>query len=151
MREDQMVGCHHRLNGSELEQALAKKKKRTSSGSSWWTGKPGIRQSIGSQRVGYDKQWNKLETITGIYGICLSLSDLFHSAWQISRSIHGAVNRAISFFSWMSNVPIEYRYHLFVITFTWTVVLSVALFVKILSQQKIKNHTLAQGHFWRLY
>ena len=28
MREDQMVGCHHRLNGSELEQALAKKKKK---------------------------------------------------------------------------------------------------------------------------
>ena len=27
MREDQMAGCHHRLNGSELEQALAKKKR----------------------------------------------------------------------------------------------------------------------------
>ena len=27
-----MVGCHHRLNGSELEQALAKKKKEQAMG-----------------------------------------------------------------------------------------------------------------------
>ena len=38
--EDEMVGWHHWLNGHEFE-----------SGRWWWTGKPGVLQSIGSQRV----------------------------------------------------------------------------------------------------
>ena len=41
--EDEMVGWHHWLNGHEFE---------SSSGSWWWTGKPGVLQSMGSQRVG---------------------------------------------------------------------------------------------------
>ena len=44
MTEDEMVGWHHRLNGCEW----------VSSGSWWWTGKPGILWSMGSQRVGYN-------------------------------------------------------------------------------------------------
>ena len=40
--EEEMVGWHHRLNGHEFE---------ASSGSWWWTGKPGVLQSMGSQRV----------------------------------------------------------------------------------------------------
>ena len=44
--EDEMVGWHHRLNGHEFEQAP---------GVGGWTGKPGILQSMGSQRVGH--QW----------------------------------------------------------------------------------------------
>ena len=36
-----MVGWHHWLNGHEFEQAR----------SWWWTGKPGVLQSMGSQRV----------------------------------------------------------------------------------------------------
>ena len=43
--EDEMVGCHHQLNGHEFEQAA---------GLGWWTGKPGMLQSMGSQRVGPD-------------------------------------------------------------------------------------------------
>ena len=43
-RQDEMVGWHHQLNGHEW----------ASSGSSWWTGKPGVLQSMGSQRVGHD-------------------------------------------------------------------------------------------------
>ena len=42
MTEDEMVGWHHELSGREFEQA-------------WgvgWTGKPGVLQSIGLQRVG---------------------------------------------------------------------------------------------------
>ena len=39
--EDEMVGRHHWLNGHEW----------VSSESWWWTGKPGLLQSIGSQRV----------------------------------------------------------------------------------------------------
>ena len=42
--EDEMVGCHHWLYGHQFEQAL----------SWWWTGKPGMLQSMGSQRVGHD-------------------------------------------------------------------------------------------------
>jgi len=37
-----MVGGHHRLNGHEFEQTLGK------------TGKPGMLQSMESQRVGHD-------------------------------------------------------------------------------------------------
>ena len=37
-----MVGWHHWLNGHEFKQAP------------WWTGTPGVLQSMGSQRVGHD-------------------------------------------------------------------------------------------------
>jgi len=40
-----MVGWHHQLDGHEFEQAL---------GGYSWTGKPGMLQSMGSQRVGID-------------------------------------------------------------------------------------------------
>ena len=43
MTEDKMVGWHHWLDGLELH-----------SGSWRWTGKPGMLQSMGSQRVGQD-------------------------------------------------------------------------------------------------
>ena len=44
MTEDEMVGWPHRFNGHEFEQAQEW----------WWTGKPGMLQSMGSQRVGYN-------------------------------------------------------------------------------------------------
>ena len=44
MTEDEMVGWHHRLNGHEFW---------VNSGSWWWTGRPGVLQSVGSQRVGH--------------------------------------------------------------------------------------------------
>ena len=40
--EDEIVEWHYWLDGHEFEQAL---------GSWWWTGKPGVLQSMGSQRV----------------------------------------------------------------------------------------------------
>ena len=40
-----MVGWHYHLNGRWVW---------ASSGSWWWTGKPGVLQSVGSQRVGHD-------------------------------------------------------------------------------------------------
>ena len=40
--EDEMVGWHHWLNGHKFW---------VSSGSWWWTGKPGVLQFMGSQRV----------------------------------------------------------------------------------------------------
>ena len=43
--EDKMAGWHHRLDGHEFEQAL---------GVAGWTGKSGLLQSMGSQRVRHD-------------------------------------------------------------------------------------------------
>ena len=43
--EDEMIGWHHRLNGLWVW---------ASSGRWWWTGKPGVLQSMGSQRVGHN-------------------------------------------------------------------------------------------------
>ena len=40
--EDETVGWHHRRNGHEFE---------WTPGAGWWTGKPGLLQSMGSQRV----------------------------------------------------------------------------------------------------
>ena len=50
MTEDEMAGWHHWLNGHESE-----------SGRWWWTGEPGVLQSMGSQRVGWtnEQQQNK--------------------------------------------------------------------------------------------
>ena len=45
MTEDEMVGWHQGLNGHEFEQTL---------GDSERTGKPGVLQSMGSQRVGHE-------------------------------------------------------------------------------------------------
>ena len=44
--EDEMVGWHHQLSGHESEQALGV--------GDGWTGKPGMLQSMGSQRVRRD-------------------------------------------------------------------------------------------------
>ena len=41
-----MVGWHHQLDGPEFEQALGV--------SDGWTGRPGVLQSLGWQRVGYN-------------------------------------------------------------------------------------------------
>ena len=43
--EDEMIGWHHRLNGHEFEQTPEDSEK---------TGKPGVLQSMGPQRVGHD-------------------------------------------------------------------------------------------------
>ena len=42
--QDEMVGWHHRLDGQEFEQAVRV----------GWTGRPGVPQSVGSQRVRHD-------------------------------------------------------------------------------------------------
>ena len=44
MTEDEMVGWHHQLEGHEW----------VNSRSCWWTGRPGVLQSMGLQRVGHD-------------------------------------------------------------------------------------------------
>ena len=44
MTEDKMVGWHHQLNGHEF-------------GSWWWTGKPGVLQSMGSWTIKKVENW----------------------------------------------------------------------------------------------
>ena len=56
--EDEMVGWHHWLDGHEFEQAP---------GVGGWTGKPGVLQSMGLQRVGHD--WETELNWTDIYKI----------------------------------------------------------------------------------
>ena len=59
--EDEMVGWHHWLNGHWVW---------ASSRSWWWTGKPGMLQSMGLQRVGQDwvTDWTELNwTSTSLY------------------------------------------------------------------------------------
>ena len=46
MTEDEMVGWHHSLDGHEFEQ--------TPGDGEVLTGKPGVLQSVGLQRVGHD-------------------------------------------------------------------------------------------------
>ena len=55
--EDEMIGWHHWLNWREFEQAPG--------GMWWWTVKPGVLQSTGSQRVGHD--WATKQTDTYVY------------------------------------------------------------------------------------
>ena len=45
MTEDEIVGWHHQFNGHEFEQTV---------GDVEGQGKPGMLQSMGSQRVGHD-------------------------------------------------------------------------------------------------
>ena len=53
--QDEMVVWHHQFNGPEFEQVGVGQR------SWWWTGKPGMLQSMGSWRVGHDlvtqEQW----------------------------------------------------------------------------------------------
>ena len=52
--EDEIVGWYHWLDHLSLSKLQEIVKDRACSGSWWWTGKPGMLQSMGSQRVGYD-------------------------------------------------------------------------------------------------
>ena len=60
--EDEMAGWHHGLNGCESEWT----------GSWWWTGRPGVLQFMGSQRVGHD--WaTELNWLYCVYTTSLSI------------------------------------------------------------------------------
>jgi len=71
--EDEMIGWHHRLDGHEFEQAL---------GSWWWTGKPGVLQSMGSQRVGHnwatELNWIELLPNSSIQILFSCFAQIFH-------------------------------------------------------------------------
>ena len=67
MTENKMVLWHHRLDGHEFEQAP---------GGWWWTGKPGVLQSMGSQRHDWATELNwkwKIQWYWYIYKMFYSL------------------------------------------------------------------------------
>ena len=71
MTEDEIVGWHHRLNGHEFEQTR----------SWWWTGKSGVLQPMGLQRVWNDwateLNWTSLERA----GLTLAMTKLH---WDVT-------------------------------------------------------------------
>ena len=79
--EDEMVEWHHRFNGHELVYTLER----------WWgTGRPGVLQSMGSQRVGQTCQLNnnnwKLQTATNE-----NISQFSHSVMSDSLWPHESI------------------------------------------------------------
>ena len=90
--EDEMVGWHHWLNGWRWVWA--------NSGSWWWTGRPGVVQSMGSERVGHDwateVNWDLLCSVQGSLGpsyiLCWDpdVSEYFWEmcGWSLIKSIY---------------------------------------------------------------
>ena len=84
MTEDEMIGWHHQLNGHEFW---------VNSGSWWWTGRPGVLPSMGSQRVGHDwaTEPNPLQ-----YS-CLG-NPMDRGAWQ--ATVHGVTKSQTRLSDW---------------------------------------------------
>ena len=74
------------------------------SGSWWWTGKPGVLQSMGSQRVGHDwaTELNWTETVSGQVTLCASIFLLLVSEVAVASFSKFPANAAILWFrcSW---------------------------------------------------
>ena len=80
--EDEMVGCHHQLNGRVW----------INSRSWWWTGRPGMLQAMGSQRVGHD--WVTELNFQSIYKMH-SLLFLCRASLHSAACIHNLRTHAI--------------------------------------------------------
>ena len=79
MTENEMVGWHHRLDGPEFK-----------SRSWWWTGRPGVLQSMGSQRVGRDwvteLNWTEKEQKTHSFFTLFHIDVTFVVACLVTQS-----------------------------------------------------------------
>ena len=60
MTEDEMAGWHHQLNGHEFEQPLGYRK-------------PGVLQSLGSQRIGHNLATEQQQNVNLLYAAAKSL------------------------------------------------------------------------------
>ena len=73
--ENEMAGWHHQLDGHEFW---------VNSGKWWWTGRPGVLQFMGSQRVGHD--WaTELTCSSPVFFLLLLISSLI--IWVVSLVI----------------------------------------------------------------
>ena len=104
MAEDEMVGWHHWLDGREW----------VNSGSWWWTGKPGVLQSLGSQRVGQDWVIELTRVLTHLMTSSAFLQMIdFSDSSMVSFSFQAKTLIALNDFlglvqpcpSWVSLVP----------------------------------------------
>ena len=68
--EDEMVGWHHRLNGREFEQTERQ-----------WTGKPGMLQSMESQRPGHDLAIEQMLCLFKIITVPGFRTKILQAAW----------------------------------------------------------------------
>ena len=106
MAEDEIVGWHNRLDGHKFEQAL---------GVGRWTGKPGVLQSMGSQRVVHDwatdlnwtEFWKEylmltsyLSLIEGIHGNVSYLGDVTY--WD--HFLYHGVKVSSGFYIWKLSI-----------------------------------------------
>ena len=88
--EDEMAGWHHRLDGVWVNSWVW-----VNSGSWWWTGRPGVQQSMGSQRVGHDwaTELNRTERVTALSLIGYTGLPLF-----ISLNVFEANTQSVCFY-----------------------------------------------------
>ena len=108
MTEDEMVGWHHWLNGLEFEQTP---------GGKWRTGKSGVLQFIGWQRVGHNRA-----TQQQLHDNMTYLSFFFywiHLVWW-SLGPRMLLQMALFHFLWLSNIPHIYVPHLYPFMSWWT-------------------------------
>ena len=109
MTEDEMVGRHHLTRWTWVW---------VDSGSWWWTGRPGVLQFVGSQRVGHDwatgLNWTKLllevfnqpDHFSSVgnrfyYGVLRLLPFVFH-VFQLHHNVSEFLNVFIlGIFDWM--------------------------------------------------
>ena len=80
MTEDEMVEWHHWLNGREFEL-----------GNWWWTGKPGVLQSMGSQRIRH-------EWATELIHSQASLAEILSTVYQAAQDF----NLLLTMLSWIA-------------------------------------------------
>ena len=81
-----------------------------SSGSWWWTGRPGVLQSMGSQRVRHDweTELNWIEDcLTLVYRFSILLSS--HMAWGQIQGAHSPEICYIQIVPWATHLPIGYK------------------------------------------
>ena len=89
MAEDEMVGWHHWLNGHEFW---------VNSRSWWWTGRPGVLQFMGSQRVGHTwTNWTEeyVRACVG-YFLCFCTSVGVGVSWATQPTFWRCSQEAIS-------------------------------------------------------
>ena len=88
MTENEMVGWHHQLNGHEF---------KASSGSWWWTGKPGVLQSTGSLSRTWLSGWTEPIHLSSLFWISFpfrspqSTNQRYADCGPRTKSVHTSV------------------------------------------------------------
>ena len=104
--KDEIVGWHHWLNGHEFEQTLRQ----------WRSGKPGVLQSMGWQRIGHEWTTEQQNTLTLYLLLMLNSNQLYpvgaYSSWLLSP-----FTRTYKFF--ISSLLFWEVFSLYFLPYTW--------------------------------